>query len=156
MTTPIIPSLTGMTRPRRTSRASVPASIRSSLLMTSSVRRPVRCTERPYILYIYTLYSFTSPPICFFKSNYIIKRVVEQEYAVEYQIRKQGTRSEAGSGTFGTRYREPNWHTIKVNNRCFKDTLPTFQIITSTGRLALSINLTLRVHNYNINCLNKY
>lgn len=42
LTTPIMPSLMGMTRPSSTSRASVPASIKSSLLTTSSVLRPER------------------------------------------------------------------------------------------------------------------
>ncbi len=37
-----MPSLTGMIRPSSTSRASVPASIKSSLLTTSSVLRPER------------------------------------------------------------------------------------------------------------------
>ncbi len=40
LTTPISPSLTGMTLPMRTSIASVPASIRSSLVTTASVLRP--------------------------------------------------------------------------------------------------------------------
>lgn len=39
-TTPIIPSLTGMTLPIRTSMASVPASIRSSLVTTARVLLP--------------------------------------------------------------------------------------------------------------------
>jgi len=38
--TPIIPSLTGMTRPQRTSTASVPASMMSNLVRTAKVRRP--------------------------------------------------------------------------------------------------------------------
>lgn len=37
----MMPSLTGMTWPHRTSIASVPASIKSSLVTTASVRRPV-------------------------------------------------------------------------------------------------------------------
>ena len=38
--TPIIPSLTGITLPQRMSMASVPASMRSSLVMTAKVLRP--------------------------------------------------------------------------------------------------------------------
>lgn len=40
LTTPMRPSLTGMTRPISTSMASVPASIRSSLVTTASVLLP--------------------------------------------------------------------------------------------------------------------
>ena len=39
-TTPMMPSFTGITRPHRTSYASVPRSIRSSLVNTANVRRP--------------------------------------------------------------------------------------------------------------------
>lgn len=40
LTTPIIPNLTGMTRPHKTSIASVPWSIKSSFVTTAKVRRP--------------------------------------------------------------------------------------------------------------------
>uniref|UniRef100_A0A8W7Q0F7 Uncharacterized protein n=1 Tax=Anopheles coluzzii TaxID=1518534 RepID=A0A8W7Q0F7_ANOCL len=43
--TPMMPSFTGMTRPHRMSIASVPASIRSSLVSTASVRRPSGSTS---------------------------------------------------------------------------------------------------------------
>ena len=46
LTTPTKPNFRGYVRPVRTSRAFVPASIRSSLVRTPSVRNPLGSTER--------------------------------------------------------------------------------------------------------------
>ena len=110
LTTPIIPSLTGITRPRRTSSASVPASMRSSLLTTSSVRRPDRHKQSIHRLL---------PPGKPTEGHILCMRYISLAGQV---VKRSG-------GRFGLRYRHPWARSLITTNIAFPFCQPSRQLL---------------------------
>ena len=81
LTTPIIPSLTGITRPHNTSMASVPWSIKSSLVITAKVLRPKTDTSISSVKFI-----FFVQKLLFHKSNIDLDKKIFHVQNLLYKI----------------------------------------------------------------------